>query len=156
MKRNKREHECLEILHEVIEHTQSFRVCRFGHINERTDFRSLQQRRECQLARRPWQNMGQKSIPRKKCVHFLSGSPTLAVHPCSSGAISNRPPCFLNQRVHLSSPSKGSLLDNFAFFDDTLNLLDHQRTHAHCNIPQYDILSLVSYQDPCATHSLCG
>lgn len=32
VKRNEREYERLEILHKVIEHTQSFRICRLCHV----------------------------------------------------------------------------------------------------------------------------
>jgi hypothetical protein len=41
VERNQGEDECLEILHQIVEYTQSLRICRLGNIHQRANLRSL-------------------------------------------------------------------------------------------------------------------
>lgn len=41
VERDKRENECLQVLHEIVEYSKTFRVCRLGHVHQRADFRGL-------------------------------------------------------------------------------------------------------------------
>lgn len=42
VKRNQTEHQCFEVLHQVVKNSQSLRVSRFGHIDQGSNFGRLE------------------------------------------------------------------------------------------------------------------
>ena len=92
MQSNQGKYQCLQVLDEIVENTQALGVLRFGNIDERTNLGGL------------WRYSGQHtlteyakqlSLPQKRCVHYLAGSPIPVYHPYSSGAICHHLPCSI-------------------------------------------------------------
>ena len=72
-----------------------------------------------------------RSLPQKRCARYPAEFPALDDRPCSFAAISCRPPCASWISISLICLRWGIILEDFAFFDNTLNLSHQSIAHAH-------------------------
>jgi hypothetical protein len=109
-------------LNEIVKDTQALRVLGFRNIDEGPNFGRLEKVSD-QFEILQWSGtLG----PRKRYARCPFLSPTPVVHPCSSGAIWHRLPCFGVSKGVGSGIIESNILHNFAGLDDALDFINQE------------------------------